>query len=267
MKHLTNKNAVHLAMFIFGGYSAMNIATFFVSIGHPAIVGWALGIALGIGLIAASIYLSKQDINDRLPFFLLLGAVVMVAILSGQIQYLSYLRHPETAPYAIFLGFAPPFIVELVLALSVSFAEKAERNRQLRNSDESIEDNILSVMVGVSTEFDTANIKSDMQAKMEDVYKAKMDVLITRLMPKIVNVTPQPNAVIPYQVAQKQARIREFAYHLADNYNGVETNVLNLNVLAEHFKVSPKTIKRWIAELTTADLLNGHVDAKLMKSL
>jgi len=101
-QHLNNKSIVHLSMYIFGAYSAMNIATFFIGIGHAMAVGWFLGIALGIGLISASIYLSKQDYHDKLPFFLLLTAVILLAGLSGQIQYLAYLTHIETAPLSWF---------------------------------------------------------------------------------------------------------------------------------------------------------------------
>lgn len=283
-QHLNNKSIVHLSMYIFGAYSAMNIATFFVGIGHAVAVGWFLGIALGIGLISASIYLSKQDYHDKLPFFLLLTAVILLAGLSGQIQYLAYLTHIETAPYAFFLGFAPPFIVELGLALAVSFAEKSERTKMQRDSKAQIKDQVALAMTDIFTQIDTSRIKKQIEKQIDSVIKAQVDAALIELLPTPVNkinTKDNENADYPSMPTtdnqdgadwmtqrdtinagrkdKKQADLRKFADFLANNYAGCKTAELNKSQIAKDFGKSARTIDRYIAELQQMDIINGHI--------
>lgn len=285
---LTNKNIVHVAMYIFGAYSAMNIATFFISIGHPIIVSWLLGLALGIGLISASIYLSRQDYTDVLPFTLLLVAVLLLAALSGQIQYLAYLTHTETAPYAFVLGFAPPFIVELVLALAVSFAEKSERTKMQRDSKAQIKDQIAIAMTDIFSQIDTSRIKKQIEKKIDGVINAQVEVAIADLLPDLAQSMP----VVDQQTAQndgghtekndeietfaqknkeraqkKEQELKTFAQFLAQNYNGCATDELNISEIERTFGKSRRTIKRYINELQQADVINGHIDKTLIEQL
>lgn len=284
-QHLNNKSIVHLSMYIFGAYSAMNIATFFIGIGHPVLVGWFLGIALGIGLISASIYLSKQDYHDKLPFFLLLTAVILLAGLSGQIQYLAYLTHVETAPYAFFLGFAPPFIVELGLALAVSFAEKSERTKMQRDSKAQIKDQVALAMTDIFTQIDTSRIKKQIEKQIDMVIKTQVDEALVDLMPtkdkQNVEKSSMPSDFMPVDADwidkrdsinadrkdKKQADLRKFAEYLAQHYAGCRTDELNKTQIAKDFGKSARTIDRYIAELQQADIINGHVDRELIAQM
>lgn len=291
-QHLNNKSIVHLSMYIFGAYSAMNIATFFIGIGHPVLVGWFLGIALGIGLISASIYLSKQDYHDKLPFFLLLTAVILLAGLSGQIQYLAYLTHVETAPYAFFLGFAPPFIVELGLALAVSFAERSERFKMQRDSKAQIKDQVALAMTDIFSQIDTSRIKKQIEKQIDMVIKAQVDAALIELLPTPINKndtkdtenadspsmptteTPvdadfetQRDSLNAGRKDKKQADLKRFADFLAQHYAGCRTDELNKTQIAKDFGKSARTIDRYIAELQQADIINGHVDASLIAQM
>lgn len=286
---LTNKNIVHIAMYIFGAYSAMNIATFFININHPIVVSWLLGLALGIGLISASIYLSRQDYTDVLPFSLLLVAVLLLAALSGQIQYLAYLTHTETAPYAFVLGFAPPFIVELVLALAVSFAEKSERTKMQRDSKAQITDQVALAMTDMFANIDTSRIKKQIEKKIDAVINAQVDNALLDLLPDVRRQTPivdrendenssmhsaqtedfkSKAAQINKERAQKKEQeLKAFAQFLADNYNNCATDDLNISEIERTFGKSRRTIKRYINELQQADIINGHIDKALIAQL
>lgn len=302
-QHLNNKSIVHLSMYIFGAYSAMNIATFFIGIGHPVLVGWFLGIALGIGLISASIYLSKQDYHDKLPFFLLLTAVILLAGLSGQIQYLAYLTHIETAPYAFFLGFAPPFIVELGLALAVSFAEKSEKTKMLRDSKTQIKNSVAEGMATVFTNIDTARIQRKIEKKVDAVIEYQVDIALAELMPTNVDEKRQKMDKLIDEIAddlttiadspslpttetpvdadfetqrdslnagrkdKKQAELKRFADFLAQHYAGCRTDELNKTQIAKDFGKSARTIDRYIAELTQMDIINGHIEKDLIAQM
>ena len=59
-QHLTNKTVVHASMLAFAVTSTLNIAGFFSATDHNALVSASIGLALGGGLMAVSIYLSKQ---------------------------------------------------------------------------------------------------------------------------------------------------------------------------------------------------------------
>jgi len=286
---LTNKNIVHIAMYIFGAYSAMNIAMFFISINHPIVVSWLLGLALGIGLISASIYLSRQDYTDVLPFSLLLVAVLLLAALSGQIQYLAYLTHTETAPYAFVLGFAPPFIVELVLALAVSFAEKSERTKMQRDSKAQIKDQIAIAMTDMFSNIDTTRIKKQIEKKIDSVINAQVEIAIADLMPNLARSMPTVDRNDAQQTisfdggqtgksdsfaqknqerAEKKAQeLKAFAHFLAENYNNCATEDLNISEIERTFGKSRRTINRYLEELKQADIINGHIDKALIAQL
>lgn len=284
-QHLNNKSIVHLSMYIFGAYSAMNIATFFIGIGHYVAVAWFLGLALGIGLISASIYLSRQDHHDRLPFFLLLAVVMLLAAFSGQIQYLAYLTHVETAPYAFFLGFAPPFIVELGLALAVSFAEKSERTKMQRDSKAQIKDQVAIAMTDIFSQIDTSRIKKQIEKQIDLVIKSQVDEALVDLMPTKdqqkgkkpsmptsetpvdADWTAQRDSINADRKDKKQADLRKFADFLAQHYAGCRTVELNKSQIAKDFGKSARTIDRYIAELQQADIINGHIDSTLISQM
>lgn len=191
IKHyLTNKNIVHVAMLAFAVTSTLNVAGFFVATHHHVLIAGSIGLALGAGLMAVSIYLSNQDMNNRLSFGLMAFSAVALALLSGQIQSMNYKLHGLEPFTAYLLGYAPPIIVEILLALSVSLAERNERERVRRDSKRHIQDSVATAMTDAFRDVDAGRIKSQIEHQVDAVIKAFVDDALGEMMAELQPQTP-----------------------------------------------------------------------------
>jgi hypothetical protein len=184
-KHLTNKTIVHLAMGAFAVTSTLNVAGFFAATHHHIILAASAGLALGAGLMAVSVYLSKQDMDHRLNFGMLLAAAVCMALLSGQIQAMGYRLHGLEPFTAYLLGYAPPFVVEILLALSVSLAERNERERVRRDSKGHIKDSVATAMTDAFRAVDTGRIQRHIDRQVDGVIRAFVDDALGEMMAEL----------------------------------------------------------------------------------
>lgn len=198
-QHVTNKTIVHLAMLVFAITSTLNVAGFFVATHHHVIIAGSIGLALGAGLMAVSIYLSNQDMSNRTSFSLMAFAAVSMALLSGQIQTMNYQLHGLDTFTAYLLGYSPPFVVEILLALSVSLAERNERERVRRDSKAHIKDSVATAMTDAFRDVDTARIQKHIDRQVDSVVKAFVDdapgEMLAELRPTTgdnTHSTPQP---------------------------------------------------------------------------
>lgn len=184
-QHLTNKTVVHLAMAAFAITSTLNVAGFFVATHHHVIIAGSIGLALGAGLMAVSIYLSNQDMSNRISFGLMAFASVCMALLSGQIQSMGYQLHGLDPFTARLLGFAPPFVIEILLALSVSLAERNERERVRRDSKAHIKDSVATAMTDAFRSVDTARIQRHIDRQVDSVVKAFVDDALGEMLAEL----------------------------------------------------------------------------------
>lgn len=194
-QHLTNKTVVHLSMLAFAVTSTLNIAGFFRSTDHNALVAASIGLALGGGLMAVSIYLSKQEFGKGLSFWTLLIATVAMSLLSGQIQSMGYQKHGLDLFTANLLGFAPPIVAEVLLALSVSLAERTERERAQRDSKQFIKDSVAESMTSAFRNVDASRIQKHIERQVDGVIRAFVDDALGEMMAELsagrtVDVTP-----------------------------------------------------------------------------
>jgi hypothetical protein len=171
---LTNKTVVHAAMLAFAVTSTLNIAGFFIYTNHHILVAASIGLALGAGLMAVSIYLSRQELWSQ-NFFLLLIAAIFMALLSGQIQTMAYQHHKLDNFTAYLLGYAPPFVVEIILALAVSLAERSEQERVHRDSKRFIKDSVAESMTSAFRNVDVSRIQRHIEKQVDSVIKAFVD--------------------------------------------------------------------------------------------
>lgn len=209
-KYLTNKTIVHLSMIAFAITSTLNIAVFFVATGHHLIVAASIGLALGAGLMAVSIYLSNQDINNRFNFFMLLGATICMALLSGQIQTMGYMLHGLETFTSYLLGYAPPIVVEILLALSVSLAEKSERERVQRDSKRFIKDSVAEAMTSAFRSVDASRIQKHIERQVDTVIKSYVDSAVGEMLDELRHDTAKPVTVAevaPTPVARMDAQV------------------------------------------------------------
>lgn len=194
-QHLTNKTVVHLSMLAFAVTSTLNIAGFFMSTHHHWLVAASIGLALGGGLMAVSIYLSKQEFGKGLSFWTLLVATVAMALLSGQIQSMGYQKHGLDTFTANLLGFAPPIVAEVLLALSVSLAERTEREWAQRDSKQFIKDSVAESMTSAFRNVDASRIQKHIEKQVDGVIRAFVDDALGEMMAELnagrtVDVTP-----------------------------------------------------------------------------
>lgn len=193
--HLNNKTVVHGSMLAFAVTSTLNIAGFFLATHHHVLVAASAGLALGAGLMAVSIYLSKQEFGKGLSFWTLLVSTVAMAILSGQIQSMAYQLHGLDSYTANLLGFAPPFVAEVLLALSVSLAERTERERAQRDSKQFIKDSVAESMTSAFRNVDASRIQKHIERQVDGVIRAFVDDALGEMMAELnagrtVDVTP-----------------------------------------------------------------------------
>lgn len=206
-KYLTNKTIVHAAMLAFAVTSTLNIANFFLATGHHLLVAASIGLALGAGLMAVSIYLSNQDINNRFNFFMLLGATVCMALLSGQIQTMGYMLHGLESFTSYLLGYAPPIVVEIMLALSVSLAEKAERERVQRDSKRFIKDSVAEAMTAAFRAIDASRIQKHIEKQTDMVIKSFVDSALSEMLDELRHDTAKSGTVASVTLPQINAQM------------------------------------------------------------
>lgn len=195
-QHLTNKTVVHASMLAFAVTSTLNIAGFFAATGHGVLVASSIGLALGAGLMAVSIYLSKQEFGKGLSFWTMLLSTLAMALLSGQIQSMAYQLHGLDAFTSRLLGFAPPIVAEVLLALSVSLAERTERERAQRDSKQFIKDSVAESMTSAFRNVDASRIQKHIERQVDGVIRAFVDdalgEMIAHLRPTARSTQPQP---------------------------------------------------------------------------
>lgn len=183
---LTNKTVVHAAMLAFAVTSTLNIAGFFIATHHHFLVAASIGLALGAGLMAVSIYLSRQELWSQ-NFWMLLVAAVFMALLSGQIQTMAYQTHGLDRFTSGLLGYAPPFIVEILLALAVSLAERTEREQVQRDSKRFIKDSVAESMTTAFRSVDISRIQRHIEKQVDAVIKAFVDDALGEMMSELNN--------------------------------------------------------------------------------
>jgi len=200
--HLNNKTVVHLAMLAFAVTSSLNVASFFVATHHHVVVASTIGLALGAGLMAVSIYLSNQDTSNRVNFLMLLAAAICMALLSGQIQTMNYRLHGLDTLTAVLLGYAPPFTIEILLALSVSLAERNERERVQRDSKSHIKNSVASTMADAFKDIDTARIQRHIDKQVDGVVRAFVDDALSEMLNDLGSTTGNDEPAKPTEKRQ-----------------------------------------------------------------
>lgn len=250
---LTNKTVVHAAMLAFAITSTLNIAGFFVATHHHILVAASIGLALGAGLMAVSIYLSRQELWSQ-NFWMLLVAAVFMALLSGQIQTMAYQKHGLDSFTSFLLGYAPPFIVEILLALAVSLAERTEREQVQRDSKRFIKDSVAESMTTAFRSVDVSRIQRHIEKQVDAVIKAFVDDALGEMMAELNNgrqaedpPVVQPAKPVEQPVAQSEDtkddqnnRIEHSPKIVLDAFNAQRQAEVEqrrqqvLNILSEH---------------------------------
>lgn len=292
-QHATNKTVVHASMLAFAVTSTLNIAGFFAATGHGVLVASSIGLALGAGLMAVSIYLSKQEFGKGLSFWTLLVSTLAMALLSGQIQSMAYQLHGLDAFTSRLLGFAPPIVAEVLLALSVSLAERTERERAQRDSKQFIKDSVAESMTSAFRNVDSSRIQKHIERQVDGVIRAFVDDALGEMMSELnaaqkeqvtppastvgaggvasAPTTPIGNTSPPFTERMASAKRNKTAHRqekllriLQAEFNGAPADTLNKTELATRLNTTRQTVGRDIEELQAQQRVsvNGHIEIR-----
>ena len=142
-KFLTVEHFVDAVMIVFALASVGNVREYMSAHGHNAVTAYGVGVALGFGLVAASVLLARLSPGDGKPFWFMLVATVTFGLLSGTVQSFAYLEHRPGDPLAAYLqGFGFPLIGECLLAVAMSVYTDAQRQKRLNASDDQLNERI-----------------------------------------------------------------------------------------------------------------------------
>lgn len=283
---LTNKTIVHASMLAFAVTSTLNIAGFFLATHHHLLVAASAGLALGAGLMAVSVYLSRQEFGNGMSFWTLLVSTVAMAVLSGQIQSMAYQLHGLDGFTARLLGYAPPFVAEVLLALSVSLAERTERERAQRDSKQFIKDSVAESMTSAFRNVDASRIQKHIEKQVDGVIRAFVDDALGEMLAELNNgqqpdaptvvqpTTPTDSPIVqPTTPTDEQdTQIKQPAtpmMHTLDLANAQRQTILEqrqqriLNILSEHLTLGVNALHNLLGgeETCSRGTLNNDLKA------
>jgi len=283
---LTNKTIVHASMLAFAVTSTLNIAGFFLATHHHLLVAASAGLALGAGLMAVSVYLSRQEFGNGMSFWTLLVSTVAMAVLSGQIQSMAYQLHGLDGFTARLLGYAPPFVAEVLLALSVSLAERTERERAQRDSKQFIKDSVAESMTSAFRNVDASRIQKHIEKQVDGVIRAFVDDALGEMLAELNNgqqpdaptvvqpTTPTDSPIVQptTPIDEQDTQIKQPAtpmMHTLDLANAQRQTILEqrqqriLNILSEHLTLGVNALHNLLGgeETCSRGTLNNDLKA------
>jgi hypothetical protein len=273
-------------MLAFAVTSTLNIAGFFLATHHHLLVAASAGLALGAGLMAVSVYLSRQEFGNGMSFWTLLVSTVAMAVLSGQIQSMAYQLHGLDGFTARLLGYAPPFVAEVLLALSVSLAERTERERAQRDSKQFIKDSVAESMTSAFRNVDASRIQKHIEKQVDGVIRAFVDDALGEMLAELNNgqqpdaptvvqpTTPTDSPIVQptTPIDEQDTQIKQPAtpmMHTLDLANAQRQTILEqrqqriLNILSEHLTLGVNALHNLLGgeETCSRGTLNNDLKA------
>ena len=278
------ESLIHAVMVTFAIASMFNISTY-LSSSHDIIMSWALGISLSFGLVGLSIVLSRIDMNNKQLFFKMLAATILVCLLSGLLQTLSYQQHGQNIVLSSIFGFGFPFVAELVLALAISAFDEDRKQQKIRTAGEDWGNKAAIVIADTLSRYDDSLIQNHINDKVSEVVRQKVDSVMDKLLDKNLskgqNIETKSrdkkivldkidrqnfaqNKTNAHIGTRQSEKIHNFVQHLLDNYDGQNVDDLNKKIIGQNLEISEKTVSRYIDRLRSEKRLNGHVDRKAL---
>lgn len=286
----TIEHLVHLVMCVFAVASIGNVSEFLLSSGHNPFTAYGVGLALGLGLVAISVMLTRADIGDRPTFFAMLSATLAMGLLSGTVQTLAYYAHTPNQLTAALQGYGFPLIGECLLAVAAALYAASERRRRAAMADEDMEERINDALSQALADIDLSSASKYIERQAAAILRAKMDAITAKRMGGIQRVpvhgaadvteemTPAPtntsignaddDQFVTRMAEGKRNKTNErrakLLRILATEFNGAPSDDLNKTDLATRLGTTRQTVSRDIDALMDAQRLsvNGHVTVK-----
>ena len=200
--------------------------------------------------MAVSIYLSKQEFGKGLSFWTLLISTVAMAILSGQIQSMAYQTHGLDT-YTSRLLASHPLRGGGAFALSVSLAEKTERERAQRDSKQFIKDSVAESMTSAFRNVDASRIQKHIEKQVDGVIRAFVDDALGEMMAELnAGRSAEPQNPLPNDAGIVQPTAQEVQTPSANSHqtagfgpaNLPEANAERQRLIAERRAAYPALI-------------------------
>lgn len=180
-KGLTIEHFVDGVMVIFALASVGNVSEYMIAHGHNHVTAYGVGIALGFGLVAASILLARLAPSDGRPFWFMLVAVSVFGLLSGTVQSFAYLEHRPGDPFAAYLqGFGFPLVGECLLAVAMSVYTEAQKQKRLNASDDQLNERINEFLNKSLDDVDLSKLAQYIERQVGLIVRNKIDALVAQ---------------------------------------------------------------------------------------
>lgn len=177
-RHLTIERLVHVVIVVFAVASIGNLWEFMKE-GHNVATAAGIGVALGLGLVAASIMFTKVDPNNTRTFWAMLIGMLAMGLLSGTMQTIAYSKSASLW-VAILQGFGFPLIGECMLAYATALYADSERKRRAQLADEEIEGRINDSISYALASIDISSTQRYVEERAADILRHKMDAIVAK---------------------------------------------------------------------------------------
>ncbi len=189
----TNENISHAGILVFSAATILNVKDYLIYTKHSLEYSWTLATALGIVLISMSFMLAASDKKSP-TYKLKLFSTLLICLLSGTIQSLSYMHTGLHWGISLLFGYGFPIAAEMLLALSVAAHHNEMKTKRIEQTNEGIQEDVTH---GLAKSFQSIDVndKEYVEQKLKQVVRAQTDSIIAKLMPKDFK-DEQSNALI-----------------------------------------------------------------------
>ncbi len=210
----TNENISHAGILVFSAATILNVKDYLIYTKHSLEYSWTLATALGIVLISMSFMLAASDKKSP-TYKLKLFSTLLICLLSGTIQSLSYMHTGLHWGISLLFGYGFPIAAEMLLALSVAAHHNEMKTKRIEQTNEGIQEDVTH---GLAKSFQSIDVndKEYVEQKLKQVVRAQTDSIIAKLMPKdfkdeqsnaLIELKEQSNAFNDFKDEQSNALI------------------------------------------------------------
>lgn len=214
---------IHCVMVTFAIASMFNIATY-LSESHHIVMSWSIGVSLSFGLVALSLALSGIDTTNKPLFIKMLIATVLLCLLSGTVQMLSYQSHGQPIVLSIVFGYGFPFVAELVLALAISEYDKDKRQQKIRNAQQGIRETTALVLSTSLDNYDQSLIQDYVNTQITGIVQEQVEETIKQIRTKTDGQDSLGKTDKPRQITDNTMSVQDIETRQTDTHLDTETD-------------------------------------------
>lgn len=179
---LSIEGLVEAILFVFAIANYSTISEYFIASNMNTITSHAVGILMGLILIASALMLSRVEQTSK-EFKFILISTCLAAALAAILQSLAYHEITKDWVTSIIKGAGFP-IVEVLLAYSVSLFTSYLRHKELENADAAFDEQLAQLQREVMRNIDPEKLRESVETKMHRVVDARIDKFVSDQLAK-----------------------------------------------------------------------------------